>query len=406
MAAIYEGNLLGIGSACALGGLTIAQLLPEYQKLGVGLVVVGGMCVMDYITHYSIFDRVFKNLKLGIEDSYPLLVNKENKDGYTLYEFTLPAGLSKKDFINKIEPIQEYIGKSIDISYGYKNLIVKVYNEKEKTRYDYVPTKLTGGLPILIGYDRIGNLTWFDLSEGEPHMYIAGTTGGGKSTALNVILTNLILFQDVELFLIDLKFGAEFLPYEDCSKVKGFAITEEEAIALLHDVKKEVRRRGTLIAQARCRNIKEYNKNNPPLKYQLLVIDELSLIMENKESKALLRKLSSLARFCGVHIIVATQRPSHDILDGTIKCNMTNILGFKTVDRVNSQVVIDRGGLEDLRGKGHGIFRNGFNETIVQCPYISIDEVDMLIAPFKKPKQLLLETKTKSKNFDFMEKIT
>lgn len=384
---IYEGNSLGIGAICALGGLSLLALLPTLAVPACGLLIVGGACVADYISHYSIFDQVFKGLKLGIGEAYPILKHKDKKEGYILYEFTLPSGLSVDDFIAEQLAIEQYIGKPIEISYGFKNLIIKVFVKEEITFYEFSPVKLKGDVELIAGYSRVGELVTIDLSGGEPHLLCAGESGGGKSNWIDCVLTNVIVDDSnkLDLYLIDLKNGAEFSMFMNCKKVKGFARNEGEAVCLLKQIETEVDYRYDLLFKNRVRNIKEYNKKFKPLKHQLLVIDEFAMLKGIKDGINIIERLSGKARACGIHILLLTQRPSADVVTGLVKANIPVTLGLKTVTAVNSQIIIGKNGLEKLRGKGHGILKQGLKETYIQIPYLSDEEAERLLEPFRKP---------------------
>lgn len=363
------------------GGIATAIMLPEYAMYA-RTAIVGGCTIMGMsMAGMSKYDAVFKALKLGHEEAYPILVEKKNKGSYTKYIFTLPAGMSVEKFRDKQNEIEQYMGKSIEIEYGHKNIIIKEYKDKAKTLIEYLPQKLNGDVPIMAGYARDGKLISIDLAEGEPHMYVAGSTGSGKSTALRAIITNLILYNDIDLYLIDLKNGAEFGMFEQCEKVIGYASDDRTALQLLQKIMGEVERRYKVMSKAKCTNIKEYNRHNQSIKYQLLVIDELATLIYDKPCIALLEQLTAKARAAGIHILIATQRPDKDVLNGRIKANVTTVLGLKTINAINSMVVIDHDGLERLRGKGHGILRHGVKEHELQCPYLSEDRAKELIAP-------------------------
>lgn len=214
--------MIGTGLMSGLLGYCILMFLPGYAVAAYLFFGLGGFCVLDKLRHTSKFDTIFRAAGICSGEACPMLKRKTRMDGYTLYEFTLPAGLTTHDVeINRLA-IEQYLGREIEIDYGFKNLLIRVYDNVEKTFYPFEPVKTKGDVEILIGYDRLGKPVTADLSNGEPHMYIAGETGCGKSTALRSILVNLILNSNVELFLGDLKNGVEFQMYRHCTKVKRF----------------------------------------------------------------------------------------------------------------------------------------------------------------------------------------
>ena|GEM_PF-1080128 len=400
----YAGGvawLLGIILSIISPFVPVAAFWPVLFK-------IAGTALVGYrISLLSKWDVLWQSLGLGFNGAYPICKRKEKKNGYTLYEFTLPAGLCVEDFQKHLPAIEAYAGTAVEIEYGYKNLYLREYDKGELVQYPYTPVKLKGNVPILIGYDRTGSLVSVDLADGEPHLYIAGETGSGKSTALRAMLVNLILTKDVEFYLVDLKNGVEFNLYRRCRKVKALARTAEEAQSLLRAVLAEVERRYNLFYEADCEDIKQYNrKSEQRLKYQLLVIDEFASLMEEKASIALLETLAAKARACGIHIILSTQRPDAKVLNGRIKANVTNILGLKTIDKINSRVIIDHEGLELLKGKGHGIFKRGSEEIMVQCPLLTTTAAKELIAPFNRTEEPKQEEPTKEiEDFTFMRRL-
>lgn len=368
-----------------LGGLTMGMgvvggMLVPCPAASV-LVLLGGVIIATHFVSKGKYDDIFYNLKIGCRDTYPLYLKKIQKDNTTVYEYTLPAGLTLDSFEKHKDALETYTGKPIDLSLHNKHIFLTEYNNGEQVQYDYVIEKLKGNVPLLIGYNRRGDLVSVDLSEGEPHMYIAGETGSGKSTALRAIITNLILTKDVDLFLVDLKNGVELSIFQGCEKVKSFAKTEIEAFNLFEYLLNESSRRYNVFAEAGCKDIKSYNKKHR-MKYTVLVVDEYASLMGDKKCEKVVALLVQKARASGIHVILSTQRPSADIITGNIKANITNVLGLKTIDKTNSRIVIDHDGLEKLRGKGHGVLKSGGNETIIQCPYLPEEQAQTMIAPY------------------------
>jgi S-DNA-T family DNA segregation ATPase FtsK/SpoIIIE len=375
---------------CGFGFELIDPSLSPMCKLFKVLGVAG---ITYYAWTYSKFDRLFHNLGLGKGLAYPILKGKTKTDISTIYRFTLPAGLSIKDFDDKKEAIENYIGAEVDMKYTYKEIMIEVYNSNKKTFYEYVPTKVKGEVPIIIGYDIREELISCDLSSGEPHMGIYGESGSGKSTIIRTIITNLILMSDVTLHLVDLKNGAEFNLFRNSSKVASFCRNTKETHDLLMSLSIEVDRRYDLFYEKDVKDIKEYNKKFKLKKmdYQILIVDEFADLDAKSDDMNLLKLLARKSRACGIHILLSTQRPSSKILDGDIKANITSILGLKTINSTNSSIIIDEVGLEKLRGNGHAKFKRGGKLIEVQCPFLDTDPCKELIKHTyvnkQKPKQ-------------------
>lgn len=391
----------------ALAGSAIIDIIyPPFAIITfvMKLASIGGMTFV--VATYSKYDKIFWNCGLNIDQAVPLLKYTTDTDYSTLYHFTLPAGLSLQDFEKSQEAIENYLGKQIKISYTFKEIVIEEFNHDMKTMYEYEPIQLKGFVPIIIGYDRRGELISCDLGTGEPHMMIAGVTGGGKSTAIRCMLTNLILYSDVKLHLIDLKNGVELRLFADSNKVLSFSRTVSQAGNILHQLDILVDDRYNLFYANKVKDIVEYNKKFPNKKmdYQLLVVDEFADLQSEKDLLKVLESLSRKARSAGIHLLLATQRPDAKIITGAIKANIPTVLGLKTTNNINSRIIIDETGLENLRGNGHGLFRRNGDITEVQCPFVTPDKVAELIKDTyidKRPK--ISKTKFLGSNKEIIE---
>lgn len=381
-------SLIETSVLAVLGGTICLSLLPSVPLYGAAMFVAGGVGIAYEAMTYSKFDKIFKSLKLGIGESYPIKKRMSSKEDYDLYEFTLPAGMSVEDFEKKHDAIEQYVGKRIEIAYGFKNLLIRVYTKDLPDVWKYEPIKVKGSVGLLIGCDRQCKPVTIDLGDGEPHLLIAGETGSGKSTVLRSIITNIILTANVDLYLIDLKRGAEFNLFRKCRQVKAFARTEEEAENLLRDVSAEVDRRYDLFFENDCIDIKHHQSKHPEnaLRYQVVIIDEFADLMYEKESISLLEGLAAKARACGIHLIISTQRPDAKVLSSRIKANVPVVLGLKTMNETNSRIIIGDKGLEKLRGKGHGLLHHG-DLTELQCPLLSAEDAVELLKPYYRKEE-------------------
>jgi len=383
------------------GAAVIKAIYPPYYPTAAMFVLFGVAGIYMYFATYSKFNHLWKALDLGKDESYPICKGKKRTKNSIIYRFSLPAGLSIEDFERNKIAIEQFLGRDIDIKYTYKEIWIEVFDPNQPTEYDYNIIPCKGPVEFPIGYDRQGEIVTCDLSSGEPHMLIAGETGSGKSTALRAIITNIILTKNVKLHLIDLKCGAEFQIFAKCKNVESFARTRTEAEEVLSQISAEIDRRYDLFFQHDCVNIKEYNRKGYSMGYELVIIDEFADLQRNKWSISLVEEIAAKARACGIHLIISTQRPDSTILNGRIKANVTNVLGLKTTNEINSRIIIDHDGLEKLRGKGHGIFKRG-NETEVQCPNLSAEMARELVRHTyveRPPKVMQMEIE----NFDFLE---
>ena len=257
-------------------------------------------------------------------------------------------------------------------------------------------------LPIVLGKTISNEVFVADLAK-MPHLLIAGATGQGKSVGINTILMSLLYKKhpsQVKLVMIDPK-KVELFPYSYLDKhFLGFLPNEDETIvtdtkkviATLNSLTAEMDERYELLKQARARNIKEYNakfvarKLNPKdghrfLPFIVLVIDEFAdLIMTaGKEIELPIARLAQLARAIGIHLIIATQRPSVKIITGMIKANFPARIAFKVTSQIDSRTILDSKGAEQLIGKGDMLLSVGSDIIRLQCAFVDTPEVENAI---------------------------
>ncbi|MCS6821982.1 MAG: DNA translocase FtsK [Microscillaceae bacterium] len=256
-------------------------------------------------------------------------------------------------------------------------------------------------LPIILGKTISNEVYVADLAK-MPHLLIAGATGQGKSVGLNVFLASLLYRRhpaELKFVLIDPKkveltifnkierhFLAK-LPGDD----EAIITDTKKVIHTLNSLCLEMDNRYNLLKDAACRNIKEYNKKfkqrklNPKkghryLPYIVLVIDELADLMmtAGKEVEQPIARLAQLARAIGIHLIVATQRPSVNVITGIIKANFPARIAFKVTSKIDSRVILDMGGAEQLVGMGDMLFTMGSDVIRLQCPFLDTPEIERI----------------------------
>lgn len=263
-------------------------------------------------------------------------------------------------------------------------------------------------LPIVLG-KTISNETFVTDLAKMPHLLMAGATGQGKSVGLNAIIVALLhkkTPKNLKFVMIDPK-KVELSLYKRIEKyyLAKLPDTEEPIITntaqakdALNSLCKEMDRRYDLLKRASVRNIKEYNQKPQAeqeyLPYIVLVIDEFAdLIMTaGREIEVYISRLAQLARAIGIHLIIATQRPSVNVITGLIKANFPARIAFRVTSKVDSRTILDAAGADQLIGKGDMLFSNG-NELIrLQCPFIDTQDVEKVIDFYQEiPKDLLFE---------------
>ena len=252
-------------------------------------------------------------------------------------------------------------------------------------------------LTVALGMDIVGKPFVTDIKK-LPHLLIAGTTGSGKSVGINAMILSLLYRNDpdqLKLMLIDPKM-LEFSMYNDIPHLITPVITEPmKAIAALANMVGEMERRYRLMADSRTKNIENYNEKASKegvelFPYIVIVIDELADLMMNggKEVELSIARLAQKSRACGIHLVVATQRPSVDVVTGLIKANLPSRLSYRVGQRIDSKVILDQMGAESLLGRGDGLFTPPGTTGLVRihAPWNSEDEIDTVVAYLKEQR--------------------
>jgi S-DNA-T family DNA segregation ATPase FtsK/SpoIIIE len=244
--------------------------------------------------------------------------------------------------------------------------------------------ELKGPLGFAIGKDISGKAVVADLDR-MPHLLVAGQTGSGKSVMINAILTSLLYRNspsDLKLILVDPK-QVELKPYDGIPHLLAPVITEpEKCISALKWAVAEMERRYTALAEVSKRNIGEYNslKKGEGMPYIVIIIDELAdlMMMAARDVEALIVRIAQKARAVGIHLVLATQRPSVDVITGLIKANVPARIAFTTASQVDSRTIIDQIGSEKLLGMGDMLLLTADmpKPKRVQGAFISDDETN------------------------------
>jgi len=249
-------------------------------------------------------------------------------------------------------------------------------------------------LTVALGKDIVGNPFITDIKK-LPHLLIAGTTGSGKSVGINAMILSLLYRNDpdqLKLMLIDPKM-LEFASYEDIPHLITPVITEPgKAIAALANMVGEMERRYKLMADARTKNIENYNEKvkktgEEAFPFIVVIIDELADLMMSggKEVEHSIARLAQKSRACGIHLVVATQRPSVDVVTGMIKANLPSRLSYRVGSRIDSKVILDAMGADSLLGRGDGLFTPPGSTGLVRihAPWNTEDEIEEIVQYIK-----------------------
>lgn len=252
----------------------------------------------------------------------------------------------------------------------------------------------TSPLAAALGVDIAGKPVVTDLQK-MPHGLIAGATGSGKSVCINAILMS-ILYKadpdDVKLMLIDPKV-VELAPYNDLPHLVTPVITDvKEATHALKWAVEEMEKRYKQFASSKVRDIERFNQNSDEkMPYIVIIIDELAdlMMVSPQEVEDAICRLAQKARACGIHLLVATQRPSVDVITGLIKANIPTRIAFSVSSQVDSRTILDAGGAEKLLGRGDMLFlENGASKPVrLQGNFVSDDEIDRITQYIKRQRK-------------------
>ena len=346
----------------------------------------------------DLLERVFQDFNIDIQ-----VINVKLGPVVTLFEILPAAGTKINTIINLADDISRSMGVGavrIAQIYGTQYLGVEVPNEQRETvtikellsNNNFKNTSLK--IPICIGKDISGNIEVIDLSK-TPHLLVAGTTGSGKSVFINTLLAS-ILYKfspdNLRLILIDPKM-LELSVYNDIAHLLTPVVTEpKKAILALKWVCKEMERRYSLMNEENTRSLEGYNQNSiEKLPYIVVFIDEMADLMmtAGKEVEHYVQRLAQMARACGIHLVMATQRPSVDIITGSIKANFPSRISFQVASKYDSRTVLGEIGAEQLLGNGDMLMsKNGGNIIRYQSAFITDNEVNKLIKEIKKSQEV------------------
>ena len=311
----------------------------------------------------------------------------------TLNEFEPAAGVKVSKIINLSDDIaRNTSSESARISTipGSSTIGIELPNNSRENVYlseilhDSDFKKKEVKLPIALGKSISGKPIVGDLSS-MPHLLIAGTTGSGKSVCINTIILSLLYKHTPDkckFILIDPKM-LELSTYEGIPHLLCPVITEaKKAASVLGWVVKEMESRYRLMTKEGVRNIDGYNsKHKLPMPYIVVVVDEMSdlMLVAGKEIENYIQKLSQMARAAGIHIIMATQRPSVDVITGTIKANFPTRISFQVTSKIDSRTILGEQGAEQLLGKGDMLYMSSANRIVrIHAPFVSDNEIEKI----------------------------
>ena len=316
----------------------------------------------------------------------------------SLYEFEPAPGIKVSKIINLADDLARNTSSTsarVSTMPGQNTVGIEIPNENRESVFlreiisDEKFIRKDIKLPIALGKSISGKPVIGDLTS-MPHLLIAGTTGSGKSVCINTIIVSLLYKLRPELcklILIDPKM-LELSAYDNIPHLLTPVITDaKKATAALGWVVKEMNNRYKYMSKVGVRNIDGYNsKHGLKMPYIVVVVDEMSdlMLVAGKEIENYIQKLSQMARAAGIHIIMATQRPSVDVITGTIKANFPTRVSFQVSSKIDSRTILGEQGAEQLLGKGDMLFMSSANRIVrIHGPYVSEKEIEKITSTLR-----------------------
>ncbi|GBF49527.1 putative stage III sporulation protein E [Leptospira ryugenii] len=338
------------------------------------------------------------------------VISKERGPIITRYELTIPYGVKLSKVTTLVDEIRGHLevtnvrivapipGKST-IGIEVPNQIREDVYLSEILKAEALQSNKAKGLSISIGKDISGKIVNIDLAK-LPHLLVAGTTGSGKSVSLNAMITSLICTrspEEVRFIMIDPKM-VEMTLYEDIPHLLVPVITDprkaSKALAWAID---EMESRYQIVSKLKSRDFKSYNEKveqfahaqgYQKFPYIVIFIDELAdlMMVSGKELEEKIQRISQKSRAVGIHLVMATQRPSVDVITGLIKANCPARVAFKVAQKTDSRTILDSNGAESLLGKGDFLYRSPEDSDLIriQAPFVEEKEIEAIVEEAKK----------------------
>ncbi len=338
----------------------------------------------------NILNKTFEEFQVGAT-----VLKHTQGPTVTRYEIRLDKGVNVKKVTGIADNIKMALAATeirIEAPIPGKSTVgIEVPNEEKQTvhfadiinhsKFNHAAQPLTIGL----GLDIDGKPVYASIKS-MPHGLIAGATGSGKSVCINTLLMSLLLKyrpDELKLILVDPKM-VELTNYNDIPHLITPVITDSKAAtAALKWLVEEMDRRFNMFSETRSRDIDSYNNSveseEDKMPYIVIVVDELSdlMMVSSQHVEDAIKRLTQKARACGIHLIIATQRPSTDVIKGTIKSNIPTRIAFSVASHVDSQTIIDSSGADKLLGKGDMLFvTNGQGKVRLQGAYVSDEDIE------------------------------
>ena len=391
----------GIG-LLALSGLSIPTIPP--LPIGIGVVGLGSLyrCYMIATKEERKNKRLLEEKKDELERFFigagiknkegetPILANIWENEYETIYSFIRPIGFSTHILESNDIAIKEYFNTNnvkFESNGDFINIIVSTTELARFIPFNIPKVKNKDEVIVSLGRDIRGKDVELNLSKC-PNVMISGCTGSGKSVNTNVIATQLYCnYPNVEIYLVDMK-CVELGVYADLPQTKKYTNKLEGAKEIIKELLDECDRRNKLLNKMKVKKLSDYNKKvspNEKLNPIVLIIDEAVRLMGDKDLNKDIAELGFICRSCEISILLNIQRPTSKLLNPDIKASLTNIIGFRTINRKNSEIICDSTVLASLRGKGHGVLFNEDNDGVeFQGYYLDENDIEKYLNKYCK----------------------
>ena len=385
-----------------LSGLSVptVPLLP----IGIGMVGLGSLygCYMIATKEEREKKRALEEKKDELERFFigagiknkegetPMLTNIWENEYEIIYSFIRPIGFSTHMLENNDIAIKEYFNTNnvkFESNGDFINIIVSTTELARFIPFNIPKIKNKDEVIVSLGRDIRGKDVELNLSKC-PNVMISGCTGSGKSVNTNVIATQLYCnYPNVEIYLVDMK-CVELGVYADLPQTKKYTNKLEGAKEIIKELLDECDRRNKLLNKMKVKKLSDYNKKvspNEKLNPIILIIDEAVRLMGDKDLNKDIAELGFICRSCEISILLNIQRPTSKLLNPDIKASLTNIIGFRTINRKNSEIICDSTVLASLRGKGHGVLFNEDNDGVeFQGYYLDENDIEKYLNKYCK----------------------
>ena len=394
--------IVGGISLLALSGLSVPTipLLP----IGIGVVGLGSLygCYMIVTKEERKNKRLLEEKKDELERFFigagiknkegetPILANIWENEYETIYSFIRPIGFSTHMLESNDIAIKEYFNTNtvkFESNGNFINIIVSTTELARFIPFNIPKIKNKDEVIVSLGRDIRGKDVELNLSKC-PNVMISGCTGSGKSVNTNVIATQLYCnYPNVEIYLVDMK-CVELGVYADLPQTKKYTNKLEGAKEIIKELLDECDRRNKLLNKMKVKKLSDYNKKvspNEKLNPIVLIIDEAVRLMGDKDLNKDIAELGFICRSVEISILLNIQRPTSKLLNPDIKASLTNIIGFRTINRKNSEIICDSTVLASLRGKGHGMLFNEDNDGVeFQGYYLDENDIEKYLNKYCK----------------------